>query len=126
MDFYDPSVRGRRDALKPLVTTQPDGANFTITDHEISWDRWRFRYSLHPREGLVLHQIAWEEAPGKRRSILYRASVSDLLVPSVGVQSLRYALLISTLFNIWSAVHYMLAARTLRADLATAEAVDQK
>ena len=52
--------------------------------------------------------------------------LSDLFEPSVGVQSLRYALLISTLFNIWSAVHYMLAARTLRADLATAEAVDQK
>jgi MFS family permease len=52
--------------------------------------------------------------------------LSDVLEPSVGIQSLRYALLISTLFNIWSAVHYMLAARTLRADLATAEAVDQK
>ena len=52
--------------------------------------------------------------------------LSDVLEPSVGVQSLRYALLISTLFNIWSAVHYMLAARTLRHELTVAEAVDQK
>lgn len=81
MDFYDPAVRGRREALKPLVTTQPEGASFTVKDHEVSWDRWRFRYSLHPRDGLVLHQISWEEAPGQRRSVLYRASVSDLLVP---------------------------------------------
>ncbi|MSU60864.1 MAG: hypothetical protein EXS31_00465 [Pedosphaera sp.] len=81
MDFFDPAVRGRREGLKPLVTTQPEGPSFTVQDHEVSWDRWRFRYSMHPRDGLVLHQISWEEAPGKRRSILYRASISDLLVP---------------------------------------------
>jgi hypothetical protein len=51
--------------------------------------------------------------------------VSDLLEPSVGVQSLRYALLISTAFNLWSAVHYLLAARTLREELALAESLDR-
>jgi primary-amine oxidase len=81
MDFFDPAVRGRREGLKPLVTTQPQGANFVVRDHEVLWDRWRFRYSMHPREGLVLHQVGWEEAPGKVRSILYRASLSDLLAP---------------------------------------------
>src|SRR5258706_3734267 len=81
MDFFDPAVRGTREGLKPLVTTQPQGANFVVRDHEVVWDRWRFRYSMHPREGLVLHQVGWEEAPGKVRSILYRASLSDLLAP---------------------------------------------
>src|SRR5882672_5958287 len=81
MDFFDPAVRGRREALKPLVTMQPQGANFVVRDHEVVWDRWRFRYSMHPREGLVLHKVGWEEAPGKVRSILYRASLSDLLAP---------------------------------------------
>lgn len=80
-DIYDPAVRGQGVALKPLLVSQPQGVNFTVTDHAVAWDRWRFRYSLHPREGLVLHQIAWEEAPGKLRSILYRASVAELFVP---------------------------------------------
>jgi MFS family permease len=51
--------------------------------------------------------------------------VSDLLEPSLGVQSLRYSLLISTAFNIWSAVHYLLAARTLREELAMTETMDR-
>ena len=80
-DIHDPAVRGRRDALKPLVVTQPEGVNFTVTEHAVAWDRWRFRYSLHPREGLVLHQVAWEESPGRVRSILYRASLAELFVP---------------------------------------------
>ena len=80
MDFFDPVVRGQREGLKPLVTPQPQGANFTVKEHAVSWDRWRFRYSMNPREGLVLHQIGWEESPGKVRPILYRASLSDILV----------------------------------------------
>jgi primary-amine oxidase len=81
MDIFDPAVRGYREGLKPIVTTQPQGANFTLHNHAVSWDRWRFRYSMNPREGLVLHQVGWEESPGKVRSILYRASLSDILVP---------------------------------------------
>ena len=47
--------------------------------------------------------------------------ISDLLEPTVGIESLRCALLVSTVFNLWSAVHYLLAARTLRDELALAE-----
>lgn len=44
--------------------------------------------------------------------------VSDLLVPSFGTESLRYALLmVVVVFSIWSIAHYILAARTLRQDL---------
>ena len=44
--------------------------------------------------------------------------LSDLLAPSFGIESLRYALLITVvLFALWSVVHYALAARTLREDL---------
>ncbi|MCP5041683.1 MAG: MFS transporter [bacterium] len=43
---------------------------------------------------------------------------SDLLVPSLGNESLRYALLATVVvFAAWSVLHYMLAARTLRDDL---------
>lgn len=80
-DFFDPKIRGpQRPALKPLFIKQPDGASFTIRGHEIRWDRWRFRYALHPREGLVLYAVGYEEQ-GKVRPILHRASVSEMVVP---------------------------------------------
>ena len=44
--------------------------------------------------------------------------LSDLLVPLFGTESLRYALLFTIVsFAIWSVLHYILAARTLREDL---------
>lgn len=43
--------------------------------------------------------------------------LSDLLAPSFGAESLRYALMVFGCLNLWAAVHYMLAARTLTADL---------
>lgn len=46
--------------------------------------------------------------------------LSDLLKGTFGHESLRYALLVVALVNVWSAVHYFLGARTLEADLARA------
>jgi MFS family permease len=51
--------------------------------------------------------------------------LSDLLSPSAGVEALRYALLASNAFNLWAAVHYLLAARTLRQELQSAAALDR-
>lgn len=47
--------------------------------------------------------------------------VSDLLSVSYGSESLRYALLMLTCVNIWTAFHYFMAGRTLQADLAKAK-----
>jgi MFS family permease len=47
--------------------------------------------------------------------------VSDWLTPSMGRQSLRYALVLVGLVNIWAALHYLIGARTLRADLEATE-----
>lgn len=44
--------------------------------------------------------------------------LSDLLSPVAGEDSLRYALLSLGVFGVWSAVHFLLGARRLRADLA--------
>lgn len=46
--------------------------------------------------------------------------LSDHLEPRAGEDSLRYALLLVPLFNAWSAVHFFLAARHVRRDLAAA------
>jgi primary-amine oxidase len=69
-----------RGAPKPLLITQPDGVSFEIKGNEICWQNWRFRYALHPREGLVLYTVGYEDQ-GKLRSILYRGSLSEMVVP---------------------------------------------
>ena len=46
--------------------------------------------------------------------------ISDALVPRYGTDSLRYAIVITFLFNLWSALHYWLASRHVRAELGAA------
>ncbi len=69
-----------RTAIKPLQIVQPEGASLTVNGNEICWQNWRFRYALHPREGLVLYTVGYEDK-GKLRSILYRGSLSEMVVP---------------------------------------------
>ena len=76
----DEAATGRREAPKPLVITQPDGASFTLDGQEVRWQKWRLRYTMHPREGLVLHTVGYEDE-GRLRPILYRASLSEMVVP---------------------------------------------
>src|SRR4051794_19796791 len=76
----DEKATGRREKPKPLVITQPDGVSFTIDGQEVRWQKWRFRYTMHPREGLVLHTVSYED-DGRLRSILYRGSLSEMVVP---------------------------------------------
>lgn len=69
-----------RKDLKPLMISQPMGASYRKNGNEIIWQKWHFRWTLHPREGLVLYDIGYEDH-GKIRPILYRASVSEMVVP---------------------------------------------
>ncbi|MDP6978900.1 MAG: MFS transporter [Myxococcota bacterium] len=48
--------------------------------------------------------------------------LSDLLVDRYGDESVRYALMIASFMLIWSGAHFVMAARTLREDLARARA----
>ncbi|MBL8191924.1 MAG: primary-amine oxidase [Acidobacteria bacterium] len=79
-DVDEQSVGQLREAPKPLQIQQPNGASFEIRGNEIRWQKWRFRYALHPREGLVLYTVGYEDG-GKVRPILYRASLSEMVVP---------------------------------------------
>jgi primary-amine oxidase len=76
----DERATGTRPAPKPLKITQPEGASFEINGQEVRWQNWRFRFAMHPREGLVLHTVSYEDA-GRVRPILYRASLSEMVVP---------------------------------------------
>lgn len=74
---YIPNVR--KD-LKPVDITQPEGASFTVEGNQVSWQKWRFRVGFTSREGLVLHTISYNDE-GSERSLLYRASICEMVVP---------------------------------------------
>ena len=79
-DFDEKSIGRLRDKPKPLLATQPEGASYRLSGQEIRWQKWRFRYTMHPREGLVLHLVSYED-DGRSRPVLYRASLSEMVVP---------------------------------------------
>ena len=69
-----------RQAPAPLQIVQSAGPGYTIQDGEVRWQKWRFRYALHPREGLVLYTVGYEDG-GRVRPVLYRGSLSEMAVP---------------------------------------------
>lgn len=79
-DLDPRSIGLQRVAPKPLRHVQPLGPSFTLRGHEVRWQKWRFRVSVHPREGLVIHTVGYEDG-GRVRSVLYRASLSEMVVP---------------------------------------------
>jgi primary-amine oxidase len=75
-----PRFPGVRDDLRPIAISQPDGVSFTVRGHEVTWHKWRLRVGFTPREGLVLHTVAFDDR-GRWRPVLYRASLSEMVVP---------------------------------------------
>ncbi|HXA51313.1 MAG TPA: primary-amine oxidase [Candidatus Acidoferrum sp.] len=69
-----------REPPAPLNITQPNGPGFRIEDGEVHWQKWRFRWALHPREGLVVYGVGYEDGGGVR-PVMYRGSLSEMLVP---------------------------------------------
>ncbi|HEX5615735.1 MAG TPA: tyramine oxidase, partial [Acidimicrobiia bacterium] len=53
--YYPDDVGPLRTDLRPLDITQRDGPSFTVEGNLVRWQRWSFRVSLDPYEGLVLH-----------------------------------------------------------------------
>ena len=80
--FDAESVGVLRQDLKPLEVLQPDGPSFTLDGHKLTWQRWSMRLAMHPVEGLVLHQVGYQDpAVGRTRSILHRAAMAEMAVP---------------------------------------------
>jgi len=52
--------------------------------------------------------------------------LSDVLMPATGEDSIRYALCASVILNAWSAVHFLIGARTLAQDLADSDELNKK
>lgn len=73
-------IKTFRTDIKPLDIIQPDGPSFTVDNYEVNWQKWNFFIGFSSREGLVLNKISYNDE-GNMRSILYRASLSEMVVP---------------------------------------------
>jgi primary-amine oxidase len=78
---YDVDTVGpARETLRPIEITQPEGPSFSVNGSLVEWENWKFRVSFNSREGLVLNQVSFTDK-GEERSVLYRASVPEMVVP---------------------------------------------
>ena len=77
---YDAASQPHPRELAPLQILQPDGPGFTVQDGLLRWGPWQLRVSMHPIDGLVLHQVSYIDGD-RARPVLYRASVAEMVVP---------------------------------------------
>jgi primary-amine oxidase len=73
-------VPNQRTDIKPLEIKQHSGHSFEVKGHEVNWQKWSFVVGFSAREGLTLHNIRYND-DGHDRSILYRASLTEMVVP---------------------------------------------
>ncbi len=89
-DYEDPEVRGPlRTTLRPIEITQPEGPSFTLDGSWLEWQGWSLRVGFDAREGLTLHQISLDDQ-GRRRPVIYRASIPEMVVPYGDPAPTRY------------------------------------
>jgi primary-amine oxidase len=69
-----------RDDIRPLEITQPDGPSFEVDGNRVRWQKWELHVGFTPREGLVLSEVGYRDGDALR-SVLYRASLSEMVVP---------------------------------------------
>ncbi len=69
-----------RQDLKELNIIQPDGPSFEVDGQEVRWQKWHVQVGFDLREGLVLHNIGYEDQ-GTLRPIMRRASMAEMVVP---------------------------------------------
>ena len=69
-----------RDSIRPIEISQPQGVSFSVDGNLVQWEGFSLRVTMHPINGLVLHQVTYQDGD-EERSILYRAALSDMVVP---------------------------------------------
>ncbi len=73
-------VPNQRQDVKPIEITQPAGPSFAVNGYQVQWQNWNFVIGFNAREGLTLHHLRYQDQ-GRERSILYRASLTEMVVP---------------------------------------------
>src|SRR5262249_44971111 len=66
-----------RTDIKALDIKQPDGPSFTVEGRHVRWQKWSFVVGFNAREGLTLHHLRYHDG-GRDRSVLYRASLTEM------------------------------------------------
>jgi len=69
-----------RSGLQPLTITQEEGPSFAVDGNQVNWQKWSFVIGFNAREGLTLNHLRYEDQ-GRQRSVLYRGSLSEMVVP---------------------------------------------
>ena len=70
----------RREPLKPLHLTQPEGVSFTLDGNLLQWQNWSLRIGFNHREGMTLHTIRYRDGD-RTRSVAHRISLAEMIVP---------------------------------------------
>ncbi|MGG7462902.1 primary-amine oxidase [Plantibacter sp. YIM 135347] len=80
-DYHVPGTFGpERTTQRPIVIEQPEGPSFSLDGDVLTWEKWQLRLGYDMREGLLLHQLGFED-DGRLRPIIHRASIAEMLVP---------------------------------------------
>ncbi len=67
--------------VSKLEIIQPDGPGFGIEGQLVTWQNWSFRIGFTHREGLVLHDVRYDDH-GTVRPIMKRAAINEMYVPT--------------------------------------------
>lgn len=78
--FDEKALGPQRKDVKPLVMTQPEGPSYKVTGNAVDWQKWQFRWGMHPREGLVLYDVRYRDGAASR-PVMYRGALSEMVVP---------------------------------------------
>jgi primary-amine oxidase len=74
-----PGYQARED-VRPVEISQPEGVSFALDGNELRWQKWSLRIGFNYREGLVLHQVAYDD-DGQVRPVAHRLSLAEMVVP---------------------------------------------
>ncbi|WP_427016074.1 primary-amine oxidase [Pseudarthrobacter sp. P1] len=87
---YTPEFTGpARTTLKPIEITQPEGPSFQVDGNHVTWENWKLRVGFNAKEGLVLNNVTFRDGD-EDRSVLYRASVPEMVVPYGDTSNTRF------------------------------------
>lgn len=78
---YRAEKRDLREDLTPYNVVQPEGPSWEVNGREVTWQKWHLRVGFNHREGLVLHDIGYEDDDGNVRPIINRASFPEVASP---------------------------------------------
>ncbi|MBI4349702.1 MAG: tyramine oxidase [Elusimicrobia bacterium] len=81
-DAGGPAIGPETGDYSALRSTASSGTPLALEreGRRVRWGGWSFRFALDAREGPVLYDVAREDG-GRLRPVLYRASVSETVVP---------------------------------------------